>query len=62
MVSITKDEARYLREHGVKSGIVRTMKQKSKRNNLFCCEDGYTLELLNEYRKSQKIVYEYPLS
>lgn len=61
MVNITKDEAVYLRSHGVRpDSIVRTMKQKSKRKRILCCEDRYIMELLDEYRKSQNVVYEYP--
>ena len=60
MVQITKAEAEYLRSRGVSEGITRTMKQKSKRGRKqLCCEDKYIIELLNEYRNSQNIVFTY---
>lgn len=60
MVIITKEEARYLRSRGVDRGIVRTMKQKSKRGKrMLCCEDRYIMEILDEYRNSQNVVLEY---
>lgn len=60
MVQITKAEAEYLRSMGIKEGITRTMKQKSKRGRKqLCCEDKYILELLNEYRNSQNVIETY---
>lgn len=60
MVEITKAEAKYLREKGIREGIVRTMKQKSKRGNRqLVCEDRFILDLLEEYRASQNIVLTY---
>ena len=60
MLEITKAEAKYLRNKGIKEGIVRTMKQKSKRGNRqLVCEDRFILDLLDEYRANQKVVFTY---
>lgn len=59
MIEISKAEAKYLREHGVKEGITRTMKQKSKRKHVMVAEERYILALLDDYRKSQNVVFEY---
>ena len=59
MVKITKDEAKYLREHGVTEGITRTMKQRSKRKRIWAAEGALITSLLDEYRKNEKVVYEY---
>ena len=53
MLEITKDEAKYLREHGITEGITRTMRQKSKRGKKqLCCEDRHIVALLKDYRDS----------
>lgn len=60
MLEITKDEAKYLREHGVSEGITRTMRQKSKRGKKqLVAEERYILKLLNDYKRSQKVVMTY---
>lgn len=59
MIQITKEEAQYLRDHGIHEGITRTMRQKSKRKRVLVAEERYILELLNEYRKSQNVVFTY---
>ncbi|MBO7714009.1 MAG: hypothetical protein J6S85_10595 [Methanobrevibacter sp.] len=59
MVQITKEEAEYLRQNGVSEGITRTLKQRSKRKNFYLCEDKYLMDLLANYRKSQKITLTY---
>lgn len=58
MVKITKAESAYLRQNGV-TGITRLMRQDSKRKHYYCCEDRYIMELLENYRKAQNVVYEY---
>ena len=58
MVRITKDESRYLRENGVKE-ITRTMSQKSSRHIYYAAEDKFILDLLNEYRNSENVVFSY---
>lgn len=59
MIKITKAQAVYLRTKGVKEGITRTSKQCSRRHIYWCAEDQYILALLDEYAKSQKVVYTY---
>ena len=60
MVEITKAEANYLRSKGIREGITRTMKQKSKRGNKqLVCEDRFILDVLDEYRASQNVVFTY---
>ena len=59
MLEITKAEAKYLRDKGIKEGIVRTMRQDSKRKKYLLCEDRYLIDLLNEYRNSQNVVFTY---
>lgn len=59
MIEISKAEAKYLREHGVKRGITRTMKQKSKRKHVMVAEERDILALLDDCRKSQNVVFEY---
>ena len=59
MIEISKAEATFLRTHGVKEGITRTMCQKSNRHKYLAAEEAYILTLLKEYAKSQKVVYSY---
>lgn len=60
MLEITKAEAKYLRERGIREGVVRTMKQKSKRGNRqLVCEDRFILDLLDEFRANQNVVLTY---
>lgn len=60
MIEITKKQAKYLREHGVKEGITRTMKQKSKRGKrILVAEEPYILALLNDYAESEIIIETY---
>ena len=59
MIQITKEQAAFLRANGVKEGITRTMRQKSKRKRIMCAEDKYILALLDEFNKSVKVVETY---
>ena len=63
MIEINKDEAKYLREHGVirfsNRGVVRLMRQDSKRKHYYACEDKWIIDLLNEYRNSLPITETY---
>ena len=60
MIQITKEQAAFLRSKGVREGITRPMKQKSKRGKrIYCAEDRYILALLDEYNKTVKIVETY---
>lgn len=56
MIQITKDQAAFLRAHGVKEGITRPLRQKSKRGKrIWVAEERYILNLLDEYAKTQVI-------
>jgi hypothetical protein len=59
MIQISKAQSEYLRTHGVKEGITRTMAQKSRRHNYYAAEECYILALLDEYAQSQKVVEVY---
>ena len=48
MISITKDEAKLIREKFPSVGIVRTCIQKSKRHKYYMTEDLRALKLLAE--------------
>ena len=60
MIQITKAQAQFLRANGVKEGITRPMRQKSKRGKrIWCAEDRYILALLDEFNKNVKIAETY---
>lgn len=60
MIQIDKAQAAFLRAHGVREGITRPMKQKSKRGKrMWAAEECYILALLDEYAQSQKVVEVY---
>lgn len=60
MIQITKEQSEFLRANGVKEGITRPMKQKSKRGKrIWCAEDRYILALLDEFNKNVKIAESY---
>ena len=60
MIQITKEQAQFLRANGVKEGITRPMKQKSKRGKrIWCAEDRYILALLDEFNKNVNVVLTY---
>lgn len=61
MFKITKDEAKYLREHGVTEGLAATMRTKSKRKKFYAAEEHRILDLLEDYRKSLVIREIYPV-
>lgn len=60
MIQISKAQAEFLRANGVKEGIARPLKQKSKRGKrIWCAEDRYILNLLDEFNKNVNIVETY---
>lgn len=60
MIQISKEQAAFLRSRGVREGITRPMKQKSKRGKrIWCAEDRYILALLDEFNKNVKIAETY---
>ncbi|MCM1008678.1 MAG: hypothetical protein NC485_12295 [Ruminococcus flavefaciens] len=61
MFKITKDEAKYLREHGVTEGLAATMRTKSQRKKFYAAEEHRILELLENYRRNVSVRETYPV-
>jgi hypothetical protein len=60
MIQITKDQAAFLRAHGIGEGITRPLKQKSKRGKrMYAAEERHIVKLLDEYAKSQIVLETY---
>lgn len=60
MIQITKEQAQFLRANGVKEGITRPLRQKSKRGKrIWCAEEGYILALLDKFNESVKVIETY---
>ena len=63
MVEITKDTAEFIRKRLPDACIYKTMKScGSKRGTYFVEETNTVLKLISEYQKTEKIIYEYPVS
>ena len=63
VVEITKDTAMFIRENDPNACIVRTMSGHTSKRGKYYVEDSRTvLRLLSEYKKSEKIIEEYPVS
>ena len=63
MIQITKDTAMFIREKLPNVCIVKTMSgHTSKRGKYYVAESRTVLRLLSEYKKSEKIIEEYPVS
>ena len=63
MVEITKDTAMFIREKLPNVCIVKTMRGHTSERGKYYVEDSRTvLRLLSEYKKSEKIIEEYPVS
>ena len=63
MVEITKDKAMFIRKNNTKACIVKTMSGRISKRGKYYVEDSRTVSrLLSEYKKSEKIIYEYPVS
>ena len=61
MVEITKDTAMFIRENEPNACIVKTMSgHTSKRGKYYVAESTAVSKLLSEYKKSEKIIEEYP--
>ena len=61
MVEITKDTAMFIRENDPNTCIVKTMSgHTSKRGKYYVEESTAVSKLLSEYKKSEKIIEEYP--
>ena len=63
MIEITKDTAMFIRENEPNACIVKTMSgHTSKRGKSYVAESTAVSKLLSEYKKSEKIIEEYPVS
>ena len=63
MVEITKDTADYIRNKDPKVCIVKTMSGHTSKRGKYYVEDSRTVStLLSEYKKSENVVFEYPVS
>ena len=61
VVEITKDTAMFIREKLPNVCIYKTMKScGSKRGTYFVEETNSVLKLISQYKKSEKIIEEYP--
>ena len=61
MIKITKDTAMFIRENEPNACIVKTMSgHTSKRGKYYVAESTAVSKLLSEYKKSEKIIEEYP--
>ena len=61
MIEITKDTADYIRKNDPKVCIVKTMSGHTSKRGKYYVEDSTAVsELLSEYKKSEKIIEEYP--
>ena len=63
VIEITKDTASFIREKLPNACIVKTMSgHTSKRGKYYVAESRIVSRLLSEYKKSEKIIEEYPVS
>ena len=63
MVEITKDTAMFIRKNDPNTCIVKTMSGHTSKRGKYYVENSKTvLRLLSEYKKSEKIIEEYPVS
>ena len=61
MVEITKDTASFIRKNDPNACIVKTMSGHTSKRGKYYVENSKTvLRLLSEYKKSEKIIEEYP--
>ena len=61
MVEVTKDTASFIREKLPNVCIVKTLKTKGGSKGTYFVEETNTvLKLISQYKKSEKIIYEYP--
>ena len=61
MNQITRDEAKFLAEHGVYCPRTCGLKRKGKsRGKYYCPDDKHVQELLATYRKSIRVIETYP--
>ena len=61
MIEITKDTAMFIRENEPNACIVKTMSgHTSKRGKYYVECTNTVLKLISQYKKSEKIIEEYP--
>lgn len=61
MNQITRDEAKFLADHGIICTRTCRLKRKGKsRGKYYCPDDKHILDLLESYRKTIKIIETYP--
>ena len=61
MVEITKDTAMFIRENDPKVCVVKTLKTKGGSKGTYFVESSDSvLKLISQYKKSEKIIEEYP--
>ena len=61
VVEITKDTAMFIRKNDPNTCIVKTMSGHTSKRGKYYVEDSRTvLRLFSEYKKSEKIIEEYP--
>ena len=61
MIKITKDTAMFIREKLPNVCIVKTLKTKGGSKGAYFVEETNTvLKLISQYKKSEKIIEEYP--
>ena len=63
MIKITKDTAMFIREKLPNVCIVKTLKAKGGSKGTYFVENSDSvLKLISQYKKSEKIIEEYPVS
>ena len=63
MVKITKDMAAFIRKRLPEACIKKTLKNKgSSMGSYYAEETSAVLKLISQYKKSEKIIEEYPVS
>ena len=63
MIEVTKDTASFIREKLPNVCIVKTLKTKGGSKGTYFIEETNTvLTLISQYKKSEKIIEEYPVS
>ena len=63
MIEITKDTAMFIRKNDPNACIVKTMSgHTSKRGKYYVECTNSVLKLISQYKKSEKIIEEYPVS
>ena len=63
MVEITKDTAMLIRKNDPNACIVKTMSGHTSKRGKYYVENSRTvLKLISQYKKSEKIIEEYPVS